>query len=86
MPTPQFGANLRECEDQSWFNVQAVPVIRFDWCKTFPPYLLRYLHQHLEVDLPPAEYHVLRHVGVDNAADVSNKNTASIFCVEHIYT
>jgi hypothetical protein len=25
--------NLRECEDQSWFNVQAVPVFRFDWCK-----------------------------------------------------
>jgi expansin (peptidoglycan-binding protein) len=23
------GMNLRECEDQSWFNVQAVPVFRF---------------------------------------------------------
>jgi hypothetical protein len=22
--------NLRECEDQSWFEVQAVPVLRFD--------------------------------------------------------
>jgi hypothetical protein len=24
------GTNLRECEDQSWFNAQAVPVFRFD--------------------------------------------------------
>jgi hypothetical protein len=29
------GTNLRECEDQSWFKVQAVPVFRFDWCKIF---------------------------------------------------
>jgi hypothetical protein len=27
MPAPQFG--LRECEDQSGFNVQAVPVFAF---------------------------------------------------------
>jgi hypothetical protein len=27
--------NLRECEDQSWFKVQAVPVFSFDWYKTF---------------------------------------------------
>jgi hypothetical protein len=27
------GTNLRECEDQSWFKVQAVPVFRSDWCK-----------------------------------------------------
>jgi hypothetical protein len=27
------GTNLRECEDQSWFKVQAVPVFRFDWRK-----------------------------------------------------
>jgi hypothetical protein len=24
------GTDLRECEDQSWFKVQAVPVFRFD--------------------------------------------------------
>jgi hypothetical protein len=24
-----WGTNLRECEDQSWFKVQAVPVYRF---------------------------------------------------------
>jgi hypothetical protein len=30
MPEPQFGrTNLRECEDQTWFKVQAVPVFRF---------------------------------------------------------
>jgi hypothetical protein len=27
------GTNLRECEDQSWLKVQAVPVFRFDYCK-----------------------------------------------------
>jgi hypothetical protein len=32
MPAPQFGKNLRECEDQSWFKVQAAP--------TVPPELL----------------------------------------------
>jgi hypothetical protein len=30
MPAAQFGMNLRECEDQSWFKVQAVPVFCFD--------------------------------------------------------
>jgi hypothetical protein len=30
--------NLRECEDQSWFDVQAVPVFHFDWCKLFVKY------------------------------------------------
>jgi hypothetical protein len=30
MPAPQLGTNLRECEDQSCFKVQAVPVFRFD--------------------------------------------------------
>jgi hypothetical protein len=30
MPTPQFGDDLRECEDKSWFKVQAVLVLRFD--------------------------------------------------------
>jgi hypothetical protein len=30
MPAPQLGTNLRECEDQSWFKVQAVPVFLFD--------------------------------------------------------
>jgi hypothetical protein len=29
------GTNLRECEDQSWFKVQAVPVFRFDWYNMF---------------------------------------------------
>jgi hypothetical protein len=24
MPAPQFGANLSECEDKSWFKVQVV--------------------------------------------------------------
>jgi hypothetical protein len=33
MPAPQFGTNLRECEDQSWFKARAVPVFRFDWRK-----------------------------------------------------
>jgi hypothetical protein len=28
--------NLHECEDQSWFKVQAIPVFCFDWCKMFP--------------------------------------------------
>jgi hypothetical protein len=39
MPEPQFGGtNLRECEDQSWFKVQAVPVFRFDVrCFRIPP-------------------------------------------------
>jgi hypothetical protein len=27
--------NLRECEDQSWFIVQALPVFRFGWCQMF---------------------------------------------------
>jgi hypothetical protein len=27
------GTNLRECEDQSWFKLQAVPVFPFDWYK-----------------------------------------------------
>jgi hypothetical protein len=35
MPTPQLGANLRECEDQNWFKSQAVPMFRFDLCKMF---------------------------------------------------
>jgi hypothetical protein len=30
------GTNLRECEDQIWFKVQAVPVFRFDWRKMCP--------------------------------------------------
>jgi hypothetical protein len=29
------GTNLRECEDQGWFKVEAVPVFRFDGCQTF---------------------------------------------------
>jgi hypothetical protein len=29
------GTNLRECEDQSWFKVQTVPVFHFDPCKVF---------------------------------------------------
>jgi hypothetical protein len=29
------GTNLRECEDQSWDRVQAVPVFRFDRRKVF---------------------------------------------------
>jgi hypothetical protein len=28
---PNSGTNLRECEDQSWFKAQAVPVFSFDW-------------------------------------------------------
>jgi hypothetical protein len=35
MPASQLGANLRECEDQSLFKVQAVPVFRFDLFKKF---------------------------------------------------
>jgi hypothetical protein len=27
---PNSEMNLRECEDQSWFKVQAVPVLRFN--------------------------------------------------------
>jgi hypothetical protein len=30
------GTNLRECKDQSWFKVPAVPVFRFNLCKMFP--------------------------------------------------
>jgi hypothetical protein len=30
MPAHQMGINLRECEDQSWLKVQAVPVFRYD--------------------------------------------------------
>jgi hypothetical protein len=30
-----YGTNLREWDDQSWFKVQAVPVFRIDWCKMF---------------------------------------------------
>jgi hypothetical protein len=30
MSAPQFEKNLRECEDQGWFKVQAVHVFRFD--------------------------------------------------------
>jgi hypothetical protein len=25
-----LGKNFRECEDQSWFKIEAVPVFRFD--------------------------------------------------------
>jgi hypothetical protein len=32
MPAAQLGTNLRECEDQSWFKVQVVPVFRFFAC------------------------------------------------------
>jgi hypothetical protein len=36
MPAPQFGDEPScECEDQSWFKVEAVPVFRFDWWKMF---------------------------------------------------
>jgi hypothetical protein len=32
------GTNLSECEDQSWFKVQAVPVFRFEInCVRVPP-------------------------------------------------
>jgi hypothetical protein len=31
----KWETNLRECEDQSWFKVQAFPVFRFYWCKMF---------------------------------------------------
>jgi hypothetical protein len=27
VPAPQFGEEFRQCEDQSWFKVQAVPVL-----------------------------------------------------------
>jgi hypothetical protein len=30
-----LATNLRECQDQSWFKVQAVPVLRFDLCEKF---------------------------------------------------
>jgi hypothetical protein len=33
---PSSGTNLRECEDQSRFKVQGVPVFRFDRCEVFP--------------------------------------------------
>jgi hypothetical protein len=36
MPAPQFGDEFCECEDQSWFKVQAVPVFHLYWCKMFP--------------------------------------------------
>jgi hypothetical protein len=39
------GTNLRECEDQSWFKVQAVPVFRFDWYKMFSHTPLRCLRE-----------------------------------------
>jgi hypothetical protein len=29
-PASSFEDKSRECEDQSWFKVQAVPVFRFD--------------------------------------------------------
>jgi hypothetical protein len=35
------GTNLRECEDQSWFKVQAVPVFRFDGCMMLEPQTLK---------------------------------------------
>jgi hypothetical protein len=35
MSGPQFGDESSECEAQSWFKVQAVPVFHFDWCKMF---------------------------------------------------
>jgi hypothetical protein len=35
MPAPNSGRNLRECEDQSWLKLQAVPVFRFECCKMF---------------------------------------------------
>jgi hypothetical protein len=35
IPAPQFWDNLRECEEQNWFKVQAVPVFRFELCKIF---------------------------------------------------
>jgi hypothetical protein len=31
LPAPQLGTNLRECEDQSWFKVQAVPYDVFSY-------------------------------------------------------
>jgi hypothetical protein len=35
MSAPQFRDEFRECEDQSWIKVQAVPVFRSEWCKMF---------------------------------------------------
>jgi hypothetical protein len=32
MPAPHSGTNLRECEDQSRFKAQTVPVFRSDLC------------------------------------------------------
>jgi hypothetical protein len=39
IPAPEFRTNLRECEDHSWFKVQAVPVFRLLSVKCFrvPP-------------------------------------------------
>jgi hypothetical protein len=31
------GTNAHECEDQSWFKVQAVPAFSFNWYKTLSP-------------------------------------------------
>jgi hypothetical protein len=44
------GTNLRECEDQSWFKVQAVPVFPFDSCKMFSCAPERYVYPRLNAN------------------------------------
>jgi hypothetical protein len=51
------GKNLRECEDQSWFKVQAVPVFRSDWSKTVFVYPLRCPRIPPGVRVPHVEDH-----------------------------
>jgi hypothetical protein len=53
------GKNLRECENQSWFKVQVVPVFRFDWYTKFSRFLvpLRCLRILPGVSVPQVEYH-----------------------------
>jgi hypothetical protein len=51
------GANLRVCEDQRFFKVQADPVFRFDLCKMFSHTPLRYLRISLGVRVTQVEDH-----------------------------
>jgi hypothetical protein len=51
-------SNLRECEDQSWFKVQAVPVFRFDSCKICVSYHPRCLQVFPGLRVSQVEYHV----------------------------
>jgi hypothetical protein len=67
------GTNLRECEVKSWFNVQAVPVFRFDWLKIFS--------RSPGVRVPQVEDRWCTVAGSRRDLQLSGLSRHSLFCV-----